>query len=331
MKRFCLRLFFLLLALGLCNRISAIGHLKSPSLPDTLSFCQEKVPLEEEDVYERLDREVLVNMYWQSNQFLLFKRANRWFPIIEAILKEEGVPDDFKFLALIESSFLNAQSGAGAGGFWQILKGTATDQGLEINKYVDERLNLEKATRVACTILKRSYDKYGSWTLAAAAYNTGQGNINYHWRTQGSHSYYNLHLPVETLRYVFRILAEKIIFADPLKYGYSIDEKDLYQPYKTRCVKVDTSIKCLFAFAKEHKVLYKDFKMLNPWLIERELPVKEGRVYKIILPYDEMTFTGWQEEALLNENGIVKALPKVSIVPKKMQEKLALIGRERKK
>ena len=182
-----------------------------PPLPDSLSFAGERVPLDFYLCRERLDRELMVNIFWQSNQLLLLKRANRYFPKIEAILKEEGIPDDFKYLCVIESGMMNVVSPAKAAGFWQLMTGTARDHGLEVNTYIDERYNLEKATRAACEYLKMLYERFGSWTLAAAAYNTGQSNMDYHLRTQGTNDYYQLHLPEETSRYMYRILAEKLV------------------------------------------------------------------------------------------------------------------------
>lgn len=255
-----------------------------PPMPQELEFASEKVPLHEDWVKERLEREILVNIYWQSNQMLWFKRANRFFPLIERILKEEGIPDDFKYLALVESGLMNVVSPAKAAGFWQILPGTARDLGLEVNEYVDERYHLEKATRAACSYLKNFYQRFGSWTLSAAAYNTGPNNISYHLETQQISSYYHMHLPEETSRYVFRILAEKTIFSQPSKYGFHYTETDLYQPLPYREVRVDTSIHNLFRFAQQQGVSYQELKRYNPWLRERKLPNRSGKEYIILLP-----------------------------------------------
>jgi hypothetical protein len=250
-----------------------------------MDFCGERVPLELYHVYERMDRELLVNVYWQSNIMLLIKRANRFFPVIEPILKEQGLPDDFKYLALAESGFTFNVSPAGATGFWQFLKGTGTQYGLEINNEVDERYHLEKATVAAAKYLKSNYAKFdNSWTLAAAAYNTGENNIRRHIQNQQITDYYNMHLPEETSRYVFRILALKTIFDDLVSYGITLREKDLYPPIPTRTVVVDTAITSLFTFAREQGTTYQQLKSLNPWLRSNNLPNKTRRAYKIFVP-----------------------------------------------
>lgn len=259
-----------------------------PALPDTLSFAGEAVPMNYFLVKERLERELMVNTYWQSNQLLLLKRSARYFPVLEKVLKECGIPDDFKFLALVESGLANVVSPAKAAGFWQLLPGTAKDLGLEVNDYVDERYNLEKATRAACAYLRMLYGHYGSWTLAAAAYNTGKNNIDYHLQTQQTESYYHLHLPEETTRYVYRILAEKLILNEPDRYGFLLEKEDFYQPLHTRSISVDTAIHDLFAFARQTGVSYQTLKLYNPWLRERQLPNRSRRKYVFLLPTDSI-------------------------------------------
>ncbi|MEG1909607.1 MAG: lytic transglycosylase domain-containing protein [Bacteroidales bacterium] len=256
----------------------------SPLIKDSLSFAGEKVPMEIFHVRERYDRELLVNTYWQSNTILMIKRANRWFPVIEPILKEEGVPDDFKYLAMIESSFINQVSSARAAGFWQFIKPTAQLYKLEVNEFVDERNHVEKSTHAACRYLQHAYARFGSWTLVAASYNTGEGNINYHVRTQEISDYYQMHLPDETLRYVFRILAMKEIYEHPADYGLFLREQDMYEPLKVKTIEVDTAIPNLFAFAKTQGVSYQILKMYNPWLRARNLPNKSQKKYSIELP-----------------------------------------------
>jgi len=207
--------------------------------PENISFCDEEVPLELLDVRERLDRELLVNTYWQSNMLLLIKRSFRFFPLIEKILNEEGVPDDFKYLAVIESGLENVRSPKGAKGIWQIMSGTAKEYGLEVNKNVDERYNLELSTRVACRYLKKAKDKFGSWTLAAAAYNRGISGISRNLNRQKVENYYDLLLGRETSRYIFRILAVKEIMENSNNYGFVFEENDLYKPYEIR--KIETN------------------------------------------------------------------------------------------
>lgn len=256
----------------------------SLNIPETLDFCGEPVPIIDQDVYERMDRELLVNTYWQSNSLLYHKRASKWFPIIEPILKENGVPDDFKYLALVESGLMNVVSPAGAAGFWQILKKTAQEYGLEVNDDVDERYHVEKATKAACNYLKESHARYGSWTLAAASYNMGISGVGRQLKRQKANDYYDLLLNDETSRYVFRILAAKEIHEHPTKYGFHYRLKDLYMPQETYAVKVDTTVNDLVAFADLYKVNYKILKVFNPWLRQTNLPNKSRKKYEILFP-----------------------------------------------
>jgi hypothetical protein len=258
----------------------------SPVIPETMDFCGERVPLEIYHVYERMDRELLVNMYWQSNILLLMKRANRFFPVIEPILKAHGLPDDMKYLALAESGFTTAVSPAGATGFWQFLKATGQQYGLEINNDIDERYHLEKATVAAAKYLNANYKRYKNWTLTAAAYNTGEGNINRHIENQQLTDYYNMHLPEETARYVFRILALKTIFEDPITHGIMLREKDLYPQIPVKTVVVDSTITDLFSFARQQGTTYQQLKSLNLWLRSNTLPNKSGKKYEISIPQD---------------------------------------------
>ncbi len=253
-------------------------------VPETLDFAGEEVPLHLPDVKERMDRELLVNTYWQSNGLLLFKRANKYFPIIEPILKEYGVPDDFKYLAVIESGLQNVTSPAGARGFWQIMKATGKENGMEINDNVDERFHLEKATRVACKYLLASKEKFGNWTSAAAAYNAGNGGINRRLEEQQVTSYYDLLLGEETGRYIFRVIALKEIFTNAKKYGFNFDPEDLYRHIPTYEVAVDTVVTDFASFAKKFDINYKILKIHNPWLRENKLNNKSRTLYKIAIP-----------------------------------------------
>lgn len=253
-------------------------------IPEHLDFAGEEVPLTDPDIRERMDRELLVNTYWQSNALLIFKRANKYFPIIEPLLKQYGIPDDFKYLAIAESALENNSSPAGAAGFWHFMKATGKEYGLEINEYVDERYNLELATKVAADYLKDAKNKFGSWTLAAAAYNAGNGGINKQLTRQKVEGYYDLLLNSETSRYVFRILAFKEILSNPKKYGFNFREKDLYQTIPTYKVKVDTSVSDFADFAKKHDINYKILKIHNPWLRESYLKNASGKEYFIEIP-----------------------------------------------
>lgn len=256
----------------------------SLNIPENLTFCGEEVPVYDQDVYERLDRELLVNTYWQSNSLLYHKRASKWFPIIEPILKEHGVPEDFKYLALIESGLMNVVSPAGATGFWQILKKTAQEYGLEVNSNVDERYHVEKATEAACKYLNEAQERFGSWTLAAASYNMGMGGVNRQLARQSVDNYYDLLLNAETSRYVFRIIAAKEILENPTKYGFHYRFKDLYLPPETYQVKVDSAIHDLPTFAEAHNANYKILKIFNPWLREAHLNNGSRKQYTFDFP-----------------------------------------------
>ena len=253
-------------------------------VPGYLDFAGEQMPLENPDIYERMDRELLVNTYWQSNGLLMFKRANKYFPIIEPILAEYGIPDDFKYLAVIESGLTNAKSPAGARGVWQIMKTTGRENGLEVNANVDERYNLEKATRVACKYLQKAKDRLGSWTLAAAAYNAGNAGVSKRLKAQQVTSYYDLLLGEETGRYVFRIVALKEILNNPDKYGFNFRDKDLYSYVPTYKVGVDTAVTNFADFAKGFGINYKILKIHNPWLREKHLNNKSRKQYFIEIP-----------------------------------------------
>mgnify|MGYP001422407582 FL=1 len=252
--------------------------------PENISFCDEQVPLELLDVRERLDRELLVNTYWQSNMLLLIKRSYRFFPLIEKILNEEKVPQDFKYLAVIESGLENVRSPKGAKGIWQIMPATAREYGLEVNKNVDERYNLELSTRVACKYLKKAKKKFGSWTLAAAAYNRGITGISRNLSRQKVENYYDLLLGRETSRYIFRILAVKEIMKNANNYGFIFQENDLYKPYEIRKIELDTAISNITDFSKKMGINYKTMKLHNPWLLENHLNNKSRKKYILKIP-----------------------------------------------
>lgn len=253
-------------------------------IPEKLSFAGEEVPLQYYDVRESLDRELQVNTFWHSQTVLLLKRANRFFPVIEPILKKNSIPDDFKYLAVAESGLSQAISPAKAVGFWQLLEGTAKEYGLEVNREVDERYHIEKSTEAACQYLKKAYEKYGTWTMAAASYNFGMNGINRQIDRQDSNLYYDMVLGDETGRYVFRILALKVIFENPKQYGFFLDKSDLYPPLEFTEVRVDSSITSIAAFARKFDTNYKLLKMFNPWIRENYLSNKQGKSYSIKIP-----------------------------------------------
>ena len=202
----------------------------SPRVPGNLEFAGEKVPLENFEVYERMEREFIVHTYFHSYTIFAIKRANRWFPVIEPILKENNVPDDFKYLMVAESNMENVISPAGATGFWQFMKETGIKFDLEINDLVDERYHVEKSTEAACKYLKESYDQFGNWTMAAASYNMGTNGTETQTGKQKTDNYYNLVLSLETSRYLGRIISLKYIMQNPGLYGFDIKENELYEP-----------------------------------------------------------------------------------------------------
>jgi len=253
-------------------------------VPSQVNFAGELMQLDEDDLMERMDKELLVNTYWQSNTLLMMKRANKFFPQIERILKEEEVPDDFKYLALIESGLENLRSPAGAKGFWQILRTTGREYGLEVNSNVDERYNIELSTRMACAYLKKAKERLGSWTLAAASYNRGIAGINRILKKQQTNNYYDLLLGTETKRYIFRILAVKEIMQAPERYGFFVEDAQLYSPLEYRTVAVDTAITNIARFSKQMGVNYKTMKIYNPWLLQTHLNNKSRKLYHIALP-----------------------------------------------
>lgn len=258
--------------------------IKALKIPENLSFAGEKVQLNKTDIRERIDRELLVNTYWQSNALLWFKRTNKYFPVIEPILKEKGVPDDFKYLSVIESDLRNVTSPAGAKGMWQMLKDAGRENGLEINDNVDERYHLEKATRAACDYLIEAKERLGNWTLAAAAYHAGNYGIEKRLKEQMVDSYYDVLAGENTERYIPRIVAAKEILSNPDKYGFVFTKDDLYELGPTYIVKVDTAITNIADFAKKFDTNYKELKMYNPWLRENKLNNKSGKLYEIKIP-----------------------------------------------
>jgi len=253
-------------------------------IPNVMTFAGERVPLQDTDVRERLDREIHVNTYWHSNMLLMIKKANRFFSEIEPLLKKYNLPDDFKYLAVAESGLDNVTSHAGASGFWQFMKATGKEYGLEINNYVDERFNLELATKVAAQYLINSKELFGSWTNAAAAYNAGNAGITKQMKRQDATDYYSLLLNSETGRYVFRILAFKEILSNPEKYGFYVDQQDLYQAIPTKTIIINTPVEDFAKFAKQQGINYKILKIHNPWLRDTYLKNASGKAYSIKIP-----------------------------------------------
>jgi hypothetical protein len=257
-------------------------------LPAEITFADEKMPLDNFDTRESLERELLTSAYRHSSTILIIKRANRYLPVIEKILEENDIPDDFKYLVAAESEYSNMVSPAGATGFWQIMQETGKEEGLEINNEVDERYNIEKSTLFACDYFRKSFEKYGNWTLAAASYDGGRSAIDEQISIQHQNNYYDLLLTDETARYVFRAVAYKLIITNPENYGFRISKDDLYPELKYYEVKVDTAIKDFSAFAGHFGTNYKLLKFLNPWLRKPFLTAKQNKVYIIKIPGDGM-------------------------------------------
>ena len=276
-------------------------------MPDSIIFAGERVPVENFDVREALDKELHKITYWHSETFLYLKRAHRYFPQIEKILKENNIPDDFKYLAVTESGLTNVVSPAGATGFWQILKKTGQSYGLEINKEVDERYHLEKSTKAACNFLRDAYRKYQNWALVAASYNTGQGNLDKQLKRQKVKSYYDLLLNQETARYVYRMIAFKIIMENPQEYGFKFRKKDLYPEIPYKKIQIDTAVNDFAYFAEKFNTNYKILKYFNPWLRDSFLTNKYKKTYTLKIPLEGSRIKDYDKE-LSNPDSIINTI-----------------------
>jgi hypothetical protein len=266
----------------------SIFYNKPYKIPDNVSFAGEKMSLENFDTRESLDREILTSAFRHSSTIMIIKRANRYLPVIEEILKENNIPDDFKYLVAAESEYSNMISPAGATGFWQIMAATGKEEGMEINDIVDERYNLERSTQFACDYFRKSYQKYGNWTLAAASYNGGRAALDEQIRIQQQNNYYDLLLSEETARYIFRAVAYKLVITDPEAFGFTLEKSDLYPVLNYYEVKVDTAVTDFSVFAKQMGTNYKMLKFLNPWLRKPYLTPKPNKVYLIKIPAEGM-------------------------------------------
>jgi membrane-bound lytic murein transglycosylase D len=282
---------FLLFLLGLTvnniedeNNFPQEYRIVSPPVPDELYFCGERIPMDNFEVYERVDRELIVNTYFHSATILAMKRANRWFPVVESILKANGTPDDMKYLMIAESGITNAISPAGATGYWQFMEEAALKYGLEVNSEVDERYNMEKATEAACRYLNEAYGLFDSWTMAAASYNTGIENVQKQIERQKAKNYYNLVFSEETLRYIARAVTIKEIMNNPEKYGFDIKQNELYSPLPYKLVQVNGPVDDLADFAVGYGINYRTLKLYNPWLRDNVLKNKDRKVYLIKIP-----------------------------------------------
>lgn len=258
----------------------------SPLIPTELTFAGEKITLTQQDRRERMDREILAFTYSHINTLLQIKRANRLFPIVEPLLKECGIPDDFKYLMIIESNGdIYARSAVGAGGLWQFMEKTARQYGLEVNNGIDERYHIEKATRAACDYLKDSYEEFGDWLTVAASYNAGRAGISKRIDKQQESKAINLQLVPETSRYIFRLLAAKAIFNDPIKFGFIIQHRDLYPPLPiAKSITVKSAAINWASIAKKHGLTYLQLREANPWIRDTEYSNKAGKEYTVLIP-----------------------------------------------
>jgi hypothetical protein len=254
-------------------------------LNSTFSFADEAIPADNFDAIERLDRELLINTYQHATTLLNIKTANRYFPVIEPILKKYGIPDDFKYLSVAESNLRMATSSAGAKGIWQFIESVGSSYGLEINADVDERFHVEKSTEAACKFILYLKSRFGSWTMAAAAYNMGESAIAKRMTEQKAGNYYDLNLVEETSRYVFRIIAIKEIMKQPEKYGFFVEDQQLYAPFHNYSTLIVTEpIPDLGSLAERYGTSYRMLKVFNPWLISTSLPNRNGKKYEIRIP-----------------------------------------------
>ncbi len=249
-----------------------------PPTPDTVLFCGKQIVMKNFDMKERLDKELIVNTFYHSSTIQALKRANRYFPILEELLKDQGIPEDFKYLCLIESGLTQAVSPAGAKGFWQFMPATAKEFDLRIDKEMDERLHIEKSTLAACSYLKKAFQRFNDWTLVAASYNMGVGGVGKALKDQEVEEYFDLHLNNETSRYVFRILALKVIFEDLENYGFDRENLELYEPIEVRKIELTETTDSLKHWAKEQGSNYHMLKVLNPWIKGDKLTVGETSI-----------------------------------------------------
>lgn len=271
-------------------------------LPDSMSFAGERVPMSRLGVKEAFEQEMLVNTYWQSQTMLIMKRAHRYFPLIESILRKDSIPDDFKYLALAESALGYKVSNAGAAGFWQLMKSTAKAYGLTINKDIDERYNLVKSTEAACRYFNDAHSELHNWTLVAASYNMGLAGIEREIQNEKENNYYDLALNLETSRYIYRILTLKQLVTHPTQYGYFLNKSDLYNYIPTYTVEVDSTVNSLADFAQQKGVSYHTLKFFNPWLINSKLQNPEKKTYVITLPQPNISFEELGEHIVFGDS-----------------------------
>lgn len=277
----------------------------NPVVPKKVRFADKDVSLDRFDMYERLDRELTAMSFTHGNTLLTIKRANRYFPIIIPILRREGLPEDLAYLACIEST-LNprAVSGAKAAGLWQFMPATAKEYGLEVNDYVDERFDPVKSTEAACRYLRTAYGKYGNWESAAASYNGGMGRISSELASQQVSTAYDLWLTDETSRYMFRLLAMKMIMEHPSRYGFHLKSEQLYQPLEGETIEVSEPVESWPEWAREHGISFLSLREANPWIRAKSLPNKSGKTYRVLVPDEHSLYRSKQKKHVFNHNWI---------------------------
>ncbi len=278
----------------------------SPDIPMSVTFAGERVSFDRLDMAERLDRELTSIIYGQTTTELCFKRANRYFPVLAKILKEQGVPLDFLYLAVTESSMdYNAYSSAKAAGMWQLLAGTGRDYGLEVTDEVDERYDPEKSTVAACKYLKAAYKKYGHWPTVAASYNAGMGKITSELSKQRVDNSFDLYLVQETSRYVFRIIAYKLLMETPKRYGYRFSRKNLWQPVDYTTVDVTGSVASWIDWAKDKGITYAQLREANPWIRSTKLTNASGKTYKVRVPKQNDLYRSKRTFSVYNKDWVI--------------------------
>lgn len=291
------------------NPNDATSHLNvcNPEIPEIVKFADQTINFDRVDMYERLDRELTSLTYTHGNTLLIIKRANKYFPILAPILRENGVPLDILYLACVESTLnIRAYSPAKAAGLWQFIPSTGKQYGLEINDYVDERYNIEKATAAACRYLKNAYKEYGNWESVAASYNGGRGRITKELADQMATSSFDLYLTDETSRYMFRIIAMKLIMENPAAYGFSLTANQLYQPVECNEVIVNTPVENWAEWANSHGFTYAQLREYNPWIRAKSLPNKTGKEYTIKVPKQSSLYRSKQKITVYNPNWVTK-------------------------
>lgn len=292
----CLRLFVLAPSPNAVAYTDANAGVMGLHIPRNLNFCGEKIPANDFEIKRDLEREFFSNAYWKSNSLLLFRKAQRWFPYIEPILKAEGIPDDFKYVAVIESHLSNVRSSAGAAGFWQLVPGTAASLGLEVNEFVDERYDVEKSTKAACQLLKQAYKVFHSWTLTAAAYNRGINGILRAVKEQKSNDYHQLILNPETGSFVYRVLAYKTLFSSPGHFGIKKRKWNYFPPIQYKTFKIDSAVHSITALATHIKTTEAAILQHNAWILRKELPHNPSKIYTVKVPKKNAEYTGYIDD-----------------------------------